>query len=123
MKREARLAEAIDEMNTLPRGSEECIALARKTATEFEDIIPTYRGVKLDAVSRLWEYARRDGKVDEEVVVGNNPTEVVVDEVTEALVSIAMNDPVPVKTPRRRKPVDPNAPKKPRKPRAKKTAE
>lgn len=76
-------------------------------ANEFEDLLPTYKGVKDDAVSRFWEFAKRLGEpaVEEPMIA---PTEEVVEKEE---VVVVVEEEKPVVTPK---------PKTPRKPRAKK---
>jgi hypothetical protein len=54
------------------------VALENAIVGEFEDILPTYKGVKDDGVSRLYEYAARNN-------IGSTPVEEVVEEEVKAV--------------------------------------
>lgn len=74
MKREIKLSAAIDRLLKFGPDMAEQDRVASENAIvgEFEDILPTYKGVKDDGVSRLYEYAARNniGAIPvEEVVV------------------------------------------------------
>lgn len=77
MKRELALKAAINRLLTFgPEMAElDRIALENKIVGDFEDIIPTYKGVKDDGVSRLYEYALRS--VNPEVEVKTDVVEIV----------------------------------------------
>lgn len=81
MKREAKLAQSIGRILRFgpDMAEQDRIALENIVIGEFEDILPTYKGVKNDGVSRLYEYAARNN-------IGATPVEeVVVEEEVKAV--------------------------------------
>lgn len=113
MKREAQLAKKIAFVQNHTGGmtKDDAGNLVARIAAEYEDIIPTYKNVKDDAVSRFWEYAKRLGEpvvetfVEEPEVLPTPETAVVeVEDVVAPQVEVQA----------------PQKPKRTRKPRAKK---
>lgn len=131
MKRQAKFETAVNRLIKFGPDMAEADrnALAAVIVGEFEDLIPTYKGVKSDAVSRLFEYAAR--KTEVVPTVEEEPA--VVEAVVPAVVEVVAEEEVPVEEPEVVvEPVveevveeqkAPAKPKAPRKPRAKKTAE
>jgi hypothetical protein len=80
MKREIKLSAAIDRLLKFGPGmaEQDRVALENAIVGEFEDILPTYKGVKDDGVSRLYEYAARNN-------IGSTPVEEVVEEEVKAV--------------------------------------
>lgn len=79
MKREIKLSAAIDRLLKFgpDMAEQDRVALENAIVGEFEDILPTYKGVKDDGVSRLYEYAARNN-------IGGTPVEEVVEEKVKA---------------------------------------
>jgi membrane protein required for beta-lactamase induction len=112
MKREIKLSAAIDRLLKFGPGmaEQDRVALENAIVGEFEDILPTYKGVKDDGVSRLYEYAARNNiggtpveEVEEKVKAAAAPVEVEEVEVEEVVEVVVEEAPKP-KTPRARKP-------------------
>ena len=80
MKREIKLSAAIDRLLKFgpDMAEQDRVALENAIVGEFEDILPTYKGVKDDSVSRLYEYAARNN-------IGSTPVEEVVEEEVKAV--------------------------------------
>ena len=80
MKREIKLSAAIDRLLKFgpDMAEQDRVALENAIVGEFEDILPTYKGVKDDGVSRLYEYAARNN-------IGSTPVEEVVEEEVKAV--------------------------------------
>ena len=80
MKREIKLSAAIDRLLKFgpDMAEQDRVALENAIVGEFEDILPTYKGVKDDGVSRLYEYAARNN-------IGGTPVEEVVEEEVKAV--------------------------------------
>jgi membrane protein required for beta-lactamase induction len=76
MKREIKLSAAIDRLLKFgpDMAEQDRVALENAIVGEFEDILPTYKGVKDDGVSRLYEYAARNN-------IGGTPVEEVEEKV------------------------------------------
>jgi membrane protein required for beta-lactamase induction len=76
MKREIKLSAAIDRLLKFgpDMAEQDRVALENAIVGEFEDILPTYKGVKDDGVSRLYEYAARNN-------IGSTPVEEVEEKV------------------------------------------
>ena len=127
MKREAKLAQSIGRILRYgpDMAEQDRIALENIVVGEFEDILPTYKGVKDDGVSRLYEYAARNnigGAPVEEVVVEEEvkavePSPVIAKVIrefeeqqaaapveAEAVVEVVVEEAPKPKTPRARKP-------------------
>ena len=125
MKREIKLSAAIDRLLKFgpDMAEQDRVALENAIVGEFEDILPTYKGVKDDGVSRLYEYAARNN-------IGGTPVEEVEEKVkavepspviakvlrefeeqqaaapveTEEVVEVVVEEAPKPKTPRARKP-------------------
>lgn len=128
MKRQAKFETAVNRLIKFGPDMAEAdrIALAAVIVGEFEDLIPTYKGVKSDAVSRLAEYAARKTEVFpivEEPAVPVVEEVVAKEEVPAVIEPEVAVEPVVVEEPVAEEPKTPVKPKAPRKPRAKKTAE
>ena len=76
MKREIKLSAAIDRLLKFgpDMAEQDRVALENAIVGEFEDILPTYKCVKDDGVSRLYEYAARNN-------IGGTPVEEVEEKV------------------------------------------
>ena len=76
MKREIKLSAVIDRLLKFgpDMAEQDRVALENAIVGEFEDILPTYKGVKDDGVSRLYEYAARNN-------IGGTPVEEVEEKV------------------------------------------